>query len=128
MHSIRVTSIACVFIGALSDNHAPLNQGGPLSPPYFRDRKGTPKNFCDKDFAELSGERSGAICLKTFVLLGSAPELSENSLVFFVRFFGFGVLLNFWPLINSGGGKAHGSAGKGTSLQEKEVLCRPVHV
>ena len=31
----------------------------------LRDRKGTPKNFCDKDFAELSGELSGAICLKT---------------------------------------------------------------
>ena len=30
-----------------------------------RDRKGTPKNFCDKDFAQLSGELSGAICLKT---------------------------------------------------------------
>ena len=40
-----------------------------------RDRKGTPKNFCDKDFAELSGEFSGAICLKTLVLLGSALEL-----------------------------------------------------
>ena len=36
----------------------------------FRDRKGTPKNFCDKDFAELSGEISGAICLKTVVLMG----------------------------------------------------------
>ena len=28
------------------------------------DRKGTPKYFCDKEFAELSGELSGAICLK----------------------------------------------------------------
>ena len=28
-----------------------------------------PKNFCDKDFAELSGELSGAIRLKTLVLL-----------------------------------------------------------
>ena len=35
----------------------------------IRDRKGTPKNFCDKDFAELSGELSGAICLKTLVLM-----------------------------------------------------------
>ena len=35
------------------------------------DRKGTPKNFYDKDFAELSGELSGAICLKTLVLLGN---------------------------------------------------------
>ena len=40
-----------------------------------------PKNFCDKDFAELSGELSGAICLKTLVLLGSALEL-------FRQFFG----------------------------------------
>ena len=30
----------------------------------MRYRKGTPKNFCDKDFAELLGELSGAICLK----------------------------------------------------------------
>ena len=45
---------------------------GPVSSVSLRDRKGTPKNFCDKDFAELSGELSGAICLKTPVLLGSA--------------------------------------------------------
>ena len=51
-------------------------------------RKGTPKNFCDKDFAELSGELSGAICLKTLVLLGSALEL-------FRYFFGT-VCLIFW--------------------------------
>ena len=37
----------------------------------LRDRKGTPKNFCDKDFAELSGELSGAICQKTLVLMGN---------------------------------------------------------
>ena len=37
----------------------------------IRDRKGTPKNFCDKDFAELSDEFPGAICLKTLVLLGN---------------------------------------------------------
>ena len=37
----------------------------------FRDRKCTPKNFCDNDFAELSGELSGAICLKTLVLMGN---------------------------------------------------------
>ena len=41
---------------------------------FFRDRKSTPKNFCDKDFAELSGELSGVICLKALVLLGSALE------------------------------------------------------
>ena len=39
------------------------------------DRKGTPKNLCDKDFAELSNELSGAIGLKTLVLFGSALEL-----------------------------------------------------
>ena len=37
--------------------------------------KGTPKNLCDKDFAELSGELSGAICLKALALLGSALDL-----------------------------------------------------
>ena len=29
------------------------------------------KKLCDKDFAERSGELSGAICLKTLVLLGN---------------------------------------------------------
>ena len=35
-------------------------------------QKRTPKNICNKDFAKLSGELSGAICLRTLVLLGSA--------------------------------------------------------
>ena len=52
--------------------------------PNIRDRKGTPKNFCDKDFAELSGELSGAICLKTFVLMGS----DQYPLELFRKFFG----------------------------------------
>ena len=47
----------------------------------------------DKGLAERSGELSGAICLKTLVLLGNDPvtpsNCSENSLVLFVRFFGF---------------------------------------
>ena len=43
--------------------------------------KGTPKNLCNKDFAELLAELSGVICLKTLVLLGSALEL-------FRKFFG----------------------------------------
>ena len=34
------------------------------------DRKGATKKLCDKDLAERSGELSGAICLKTLVLLG----------------------------------------------------------
>ena len=37
----------------------------------FGDRKGTTKKLCDKDFAERSGELSGAIRLKTLVLLGN---------------------------------------------------------
>ena len=41
------------------------------SGPFFGDRKGTTKKLCDKDFAERSGELSGAICLKTIVLLGN---------------------------------------------------------
>ena len=63
----------------------------------IRDRKSTPKNFCNKDFAELSGELSGAICLKTLVLSGSALDL-------FRKFFGtvraiFWVWGSFWLLI-----------------------------
>ena len=57
-----------------------LHQGVPLSEGFstrFRaligDRKGTTKKLCDKDFAERSGELSGAICLKTLVLLGNDP-------------------------------------------------------
>ena len=55
---------------------------------WVRDRKGTPKNFRDKDFAELSGKLSGEICLKTLVLLDSALEL-------FRKFFGT-VRVIFW--------------------------------
>ena len=35
----------------------------------LEDRKSTTKKLCDKDFAERSDELSGAICLKTLVLL-----------------------------------------------------------
>ena len=42
-----------------------------LNDPRFGDRKGTTKKLCDKDFAERPGELSGAICLKTLVLLGN---------------------------------------------------------
>ena len=48
----------------------------------YQGQKGTPKNLCDKDFAELSGELSGAIRLKTLVFLGSAL------LELFKKFFG----------------------------------------
>ena len=42
-----------------------------LQSPKSGKEKGTPKNFCCyKEFAELSGELSGAICLKTLVLMG----------------------------------------------------------
>ena len=34
-------------------------------------QKGTTKKLCDKDFAERSGELSGAICLKALGLLGN---------------------------------------------------------
>ena len=58
------------------------------------DRQGTTKKLRDKDFAERSGELSGAICLKTLVLLGNDPvtpwNCSDNSsLVLFVQAFGF---------------------------------------
>ena len=54
----------------------------------IRDRKGTPKNLCDKEFAEVSGELSGAIRLKTFVYWAAPSNCSEKSFVLFVRFFG----------------------------------------
>ena len=44
-------------------------RGGVAAP--LGDRKGTTKKLCDKDFAERSGELSGAICRKTLVLLGN---------------------------------------------------------
>ena len=57
------------------------------------DRRGTTKKLCDKDFAERSGELSGAICLKPLVLLRNDPvtasNCSENSLLLLARFFGF---------------------------------------
>ena len=64
----------------------------------FRDRKGTAKNFSNKDFARLSDELSGAICLKRIVLLGSALE-------WFRKFFGavraiLGLWGSFWLLTN----------------------------
>ena len=57
------------------------------------DRKGTPKNFlCDK----LSGELSGAICLKTLVLLGSALEVFRNFFGAVREMFWLGA--SFWAL------------------------------
>ena len=42
-----------------------------LTPSIRERKKGTPKNFCDKEFADLAGE----ICLKTPVLVHRALEL-----------------------------------------------------
>ena len=58
---------------------------------YIGDRKGTTKKLCDKDFAERSGELSGAICLKTLVLMG----MTGNPLELFRKFFG-AVRAIFW--------------------------------
>ena len=88
---------ACISLCSVSDT-----SGASLFLPCshkIRHRKGAPNNFCDKDFAELSGALSGAICLKTLVLLGSALEL-------FRKFFGtvraifwvWGSFLAWWEL------------------------------
>ena len=53
--------------------------------PSLRDGKGTPKNFCDKDFAELSGELSGAICLKAFLRGGGRVYLEPLGSRNFIR-------------------------------------------
>ena len=60
----------------------------------FQEQKGTTKSFwqCDRDFAEVSGELPGAICInkltKTLVLPRNALELF--TLVLWVRFFFLG--------------------------------------
>ena len=46
--------------------------------PIIGDRKSTKKKLCDKDFAERSGELSGAICLKTLILMGNDPVTDSN--------------------------------------------------
>ena len=38
----------------------------------IRGRKGNTKKLCDKDFADLSSELSGAICLKTLCFSGES--------------------------------------------------------
>ena len=54
--------------------------------PLIKDGKGTPKNFCDKDIAELSGELSGGICLTTLNLpqnpcfIGWCPRIVQKIL------------------------------------------------
>ena len=42
--------------------------------------RGTIKNLCVKDFAKLSDEFSGAICVETLVLLGDALRLFRRYL------------------------------------------------
>ena len=61
---------------------------------WFRGRKRTPKNLCDKDFAERSGELSGVICLKTLVLFGSALKLFRKIIWYCSCNFG----ASFWLL------------------------------
>ena len=52
---------------------------------WGREFKGTTKKLCDKDFAERSGELSGAICLKPLVLYWIN---AGNPLELFRKFFG----------------------------------------
>ena len=46
----------------------------------IRDREGTTKRLLNKDFAEHPGELSGAICLKTLVLPGTASWIVQKTL------------------------------------------------
>ena len=62
------------------------------------DRKGTPKNMCDKDFAELSGELSGSRIVSKRLFY---RVMTSNPLELFRKFFGTvrAILwLIFWPL------------------------------
>ena len=66
---VRERRISPMF-SCISFSETPLGHGRPRQKCFFGgDRKGTTKKLCDKDFAERSGELSGAICLKTLVLL-----------------------------------------------------------
>ena len=58
-----------VVRGGCKRSFGPRQQKSPKS--LFGDRRGTTKKPCDKDFAECSGELSGAICPKTLILLGN---------------------------------------------------------
>ena len=53
------------------------------------------RTFCAKDFAELSGELFGVICLKTLVLMGNVTVMTGNPLELFRKFFG-AVRAIFW--------------------------------
>ena len=67
---------------------------------YIRARKGTPKNFSDKDFAELSGELSGAIASKPLFYWVARSKCSEKkNFGLFVQFFGFGALFRPWSIV-----------------------------
>ena len=65
----------------------------------FGDRESATKKLCDKDFAERSGELSGAICLQTLVLLSN----DRQPLGFFRKFFGAVrvIFLALWVLFGS---------------------------
>ena len=64
---------------------------------HFRDRTGTPRNLCNKDFAEHRVNFLVRFASKPLFYWVVPSNCSEISLVLFVRFFGFGVL--FWLLI-----------------------------
>ena len=86
------------------------------------------KKLCDKDFAERSGEFSGAICLQTLVLLGNHPvapsNCSDNFLVLFVRFFCFvGPLWLLTPHIKNN--KARKRTGTGNQNRPNRVFQEP---
>ena len=53
---------------------------GAFSVAFSQGQKKYPKNLCDKDFAELSGELSSAICLVTPCLIGYCPRIVQTIL------------------------------------------------
>ena len=94
------TALQIKSVGRVSEGFG-LGGLGPARVALFRDRKGTPENLCDKDFAELSGELSGAICLKFFVSLGAqyCPRIVQTILgCGWCDSLAWGFF--FWPLIS----------------------------
>ena len=67
-----------------------------FSGPDIQRQKGTPKNLCAKEFAELSGELSVRFASKPLFYWAVPRIVQKTLLVLFVRYFGFGVL--FWAL------------------------------
>ena len=86
---VLVQDVACQALPPNTKTYSPRKHYQTNSPGIFSgkdyriifgNRKGSTKKLCDKDSAERSGELSGAICLKTLVLLAIAKSATGATL------------------------------------------------